>query len=172
LRNGRHGDEGDIKQLQESLHAEFAALELLSKSIPGISGIGQNPRADPTPSVFDDLDDDDEGIQQQGIQIPHYEGEMVPEADEAVPIQLIPITMPSTLQLPPAHPYCVLELGIRKTQANQHLNALKEVIADKSFQYSHVIRPPTSRAMQSRARSAIGKFNDKISFHCRIYTRC
>jgi hypothetical protein len=165
------GDDEPIKRLRESLHADFSAHEGMSKNIAGIPANTLQRPGNPSPPSFDDLDDDDTSSDH-----PMSESQSQP-ADAFVypgplPIHLMPITLPSNLQLPAGHPYCVLEITLRKRRAASQLTALREIIADKSFQYSHVIRPSTSRFLQSRARSAVKNLNKKISFHCRIYMTC
>ena len=65
-----------------------------------------------------------------------------------------------------------MELGLRKQQANRYINALQDVIAEKSFKYTHVIRPAPSKSVITRARNSITKLNDQISFFSRVYNRC
>ena len=68
--------------------------------------------------------------------------------------------------------YRTIELVLRRRQACQHLTDLRGAIADKSFQYSHVLRVAPGKMIRNRARSSIKKLNDVISFHCRAYTKC
>ena len=64
------------------------------------------------------------------------------------------------------------ELKLRMTQAKQSLQALRDAIADKSFQYSDVIRVASRKSVNTRARATIAKLNYKIAFHARVYGRC
>jgi len=56
-------------------------------------------------------------------------------------------------------------------QANKHLSQLRELIADKSFQYSVLICTGNQPAVQTRARSALHEMNAKIGLHARMYNR-
>jgi hypothetical protein len=68
--------------------------------------------------------------------------------------------------------YSPMELELRTKQADRSLQSLRDCIADKSFQYSHVIRVAPRKDVRSRARSVIAKLNQKIAFHARVYMRC
>lgn len=65
-----------------------------------------------------------------------------------------------------------LELTFRKNQANAHLNQLRELIAEKSFQYSDVIRKAPRKGVRTRSRGTIKGINTQISLHCQVYTHC
>jgi hypothetical protein len=64
------------------------------------------------------------------------------------------------------------ELEQRIQQASRSIGILKDLIADKSFQFSHVIRVAPRKGVRTRARSYIAKLNLRISYQCRVYTRC
>ena len=66
----------------------------------------------------------------------------------------------------------LVELSLRKRQAARHLQCVREAIAEKSFQYSHVIRPAPRKNVKTRARSSIAKLSSTISFHAMAYTKC
>jgi hypothetical protein len=65
-----------------------------------------------------------------------------------------------------------IELILRKNQANTHLHQLRELIAEKSFQYSDVIRNAPRKGVKTRARGAIKGINTQISLHCQVYSHC
>jgi hypothetical protein len=46
------------------------------------------------------------------------------------------------------------------------------MIAEKSFQYSNVIRVAPRKSIRTRARMALVELDRRISFHCRAYKRC
>jgi hypothetical protein len=64
------------------------------------------------------------------------------------------------------------ELRFQINCATQHLTNLREMIAEKSFHYSHVIRDAPNKGMRTRSRSIIKKINEKIALTCRLYARC
>jgi hypothetical protein len=65
-----------------------------------------------------------------------------------------------------------VELNLRIQQADKCLQALRDNIADKSFQYSHVIRVAPRKGVRTRGRGAITKLNGIIAYHARVYERC
>lgn len=68
--------------------------------------------------------------------------------------------------------YIPLELSHRILNAERHLNRVRELIAEKSFQYSHVIRAAPRKAVNTRSRTQVKKLNLQISINCRLYTHC
>jgi hypothetical protein len=89
----------------------------------------------------------------------------------AIPIELCPLPMPSTA-LSADHPLQSTEVGLRVSQAKRCLHALQEIIADKSFQYLHVIRKAPRQAIRTRSRNNIKKLNDQLTYYSRVYSRC
>lgn len=68
--------------------------------------------------------------------------------------------------------YTKLELKHRIINAEYHLNRIRDLIAEKSCQYSHVIRASPRKGVNTRSRAQIKKLNLQISFHSRMYTQC
>ena len=68
--------------------------------------------------------------------------------------------------------YRGLEITHRISVAEEQLNHIRNLIADKSFQYSHIIRASPNKGVTTRSRAAIRKLNIQIADHCRSYTRC
>jgi len=67
--------------------------------------------------------------------------------------------------------YKQTEMELRIAQAESHLNHLRELIADKSFHFSELIRPGNRPDVRTRARTAMLQMNGKIAFHARTYNR-
>jgi len=82
--------------------------------------------------------------------------------------QLIPL--PSNGNIGPA--YAELEISYRITHADHHINRIRVLIAEKSFQYSHVIRVSPRKGVNTRSRAEVKKLNLEIAVHCRLYTQC
>ena len=59
-----------------------------------------------------------------------------------------------------------VELGLRKQQAKAQLHQLRELISDKSFLYSDVIRKAPRKGVRTRIRGTIKGINTQISLHC------
>jgi hypothetical protein len=68
--------------------------------------------------------------------------------------------------------YRQVELNLRLQQAARVLSSLRDLIAEKSFQFSHVIRVAPRKGVKTRARSVIAKINNHIGYHCRVYNTC
>ena len=82
--------------------------------------------------------------------------------------QLIPLPSNGNIQ----QDYRQLELSHRISHADHHLNRIRELIAEKSFQYSHVIRVSPRKGVNTHSRAAVKKLNLQISVHCRVYSLC
>jgi hypothetical protein len=80
------------------------------------------------------------------------------------------VALPSNSTLQPV--LGQLELHLRQEQANTHLNRLRDLIADKSFQYSHIIRSAPRKSIRNHARTTIKNLNHEIAFHARVYAYC
>lgn len=92
--------------------------------------------------------------------------------DAAGPIQVEDqiISLPSNENVGPE--YTELELSHRISHAEHHLNRIRDLIAEKSFQYSHVIRVAPRKAVNTRSRAEVKKINLEISVQCRLYSHC
>jgi len=128
------------------------------------------------PAAFDDLNTNAAGCApNDAAASPMPVLSMPPTAVEPEPTIMPPesrqLSIPSTWQSTNIA-YGAVELELRMSQADKTLQALREAIADKSFQYSHVIRVAPRKGVITRARAAIFKINSLITYHCRVYGRC
>ncbi|KAH9959751.1 hypothetical protein BGW80DRAFT_1183207, partial [Lactifluus volemus] len=163
-------DDKHLRQLSESLNAQFLVLQTLRQRVPGISGEFNQIIEDTEPFSFDDLDEEDLMICELNL-YQHSQYSASSPIGQTFSVHSMPLSMPSTSQSPnPLHR--AIELILREQQAARLLNSLRETIADKSFQYSHVLRVAPRKTVSSRARSAVVQLNDWISFYCRVYSRC
>ena len=87
-----------------------------------------------------------------------------------VPIEDQVIALPSTGNT--SDIYRNLEIAHRMSTAEDLLNQIRNLIADKSFQFSHVIRVSPRKGVTTRARAAVKKLNNEIAELSRFYTRC
>jgi len=141
--------------------ADFAALEAL---LPPtfINTLGQYNAFGPSCAEdFDDLDDSEMDA------LP-----LLPAAggSDFIPIEDRHLPLPSHHNS--QHPFAPIELQLRLQQADELLDSLRTSIADKSFQYTHVIRVAPRKSVQTRARSVIAKLNQKICLYSMAYRRC
>ena len=65
-----------------------------------------------------------------------------------------------------------VELVLRRYQAQTHIGQLRDLIADKSFQYSHVIRVTPRKSIKTKGRATVKGLNAQIAFHCQVYSHC
>jgi hypothetical protein len=68
--------------------------------------------------------------------------------------------------------YRDLELTHRIRLAEDQLNHIRNLIAEKSFQFSHVIRVSPRKGVTTRSRAAVKKLNNQIAEHGRLYGKC
>ena len=86
------------------------------------------------------------------------------------PIEEWQIPLPSYVNS--QHPTAKVEFRLRQRQADHILELIRNTIADKSFQYSHVIRVAPRKGVKTRARSAISRLNAVLINHCCTYNQC
>jgi hypothetical protein len=158
-RNPTEEDLKQIEQLRISLNAEFTVLDALQRSVPDISSGFRLMLEEEDASAFDYLDDEE---LEDDVVLKNHPPALV---GDVVPVESCTLPMPSTCDFPHP-PHHALELTLRARQAHRHLEALQGAIADKSFQYSHVIPVAPRKSVRTRAHSAITKLNNVISFHC------
>lgn len=65
-----------------------------------------------------------------------------------------------------------VEIKLRKCQASRLLHQLRELIAEKSFQYSHIMRAAPRKGVRTRSRAVVHELVNKISLHARMYNHC
>lgn len=87
-----------------------------------------------------------------------------------IPIEEQLLSLPSNGNIDSIHRE--LECTHRISLAEQHLNQIRNLIAEKSFQYSHLIRVAPRKAIATRSRAAVTRLNQQIAFHCRMYSKC
>ena len=119
---------------------------------------------------FDNLDDADKGAERPDPSNRNQVEETEPEEPELLPKRR-PLHLPSSHTTPSNHPLQQAELTLRIEQATRYLSALRDAIADKSFQYSHVMRSAPSKGVRTRSRSEILKISDRIAQYSRVYSR-
>ena len=131
---------------QTQLTHNLAILEdLLQKAFP-TANITPALSDDDDSSYFDSLEDaaDDAAISSDPL-----ESDLINPS--AVLPECVPLALPSRgTQLGPAA--VLAEQRERMRQAEKHLSSLRNTIADKSFQYSHVIRLSPQQGVCTQAR--------------------
>jgi hypothetical protein len=87
-----------------------------------------------------------------------------------VPIEEQILSLPSNGNVDSIHNE--LECMHRISLADHHLNQIRNLIAEKSFQFSHLIRVAPRKAVATRSRAAVTKLNQQIALHCQLYSKC
>src|SRR6202522_2876486 len=93
-----------------------------------------------------------------------------PASTGAIPVENQMLPLPSNGNVGQEH--SLLELSYQIQHAENHLNRIRDLIAEKSFQFSHLIRVAPRKDVNTRSRAEVKKLNLKISVHCRLYTQC
>jgi hypothetical protein len=168
----REDDQKDVESRRLALISQFSVLDTLQGSIASALNLPASvidTEANDDAAVFDDLDDEEPRDNILPQQTPRGQAAAAGE-DVPLPEQQF-IALPSNSG--PRHAaHRAEELKLRITQAEKCLQALRDAIADKSFQYSHVIRVASRKSVNTRARATIAKLNNKITYHARVYCRC
>jgi hypothetical protein len=161
----------EIDRQRTLLSAQFELLEASQRRADAAAVRRPTNTHEVESEHFDDLDDDLSPDVTTHV-IPCVTSPRPSETTvETVSPEKRPLIIPSTC-LPSDHPLCFLELRFRESQANRYIIALQEVIAEKSFQYTNIIRVAPRKSVITRARTIITKLNHKISYYAKIYNRC
>lgn len=172
-------DQRDVERMRQVIISQFSILESLNSgtSHPGFVAADSNEFGDA--SIFDDIDNEDPSLdlntsnERVNAAIHEDIGDAAAKglASEVVPPEKKNIPLPSN-SITTQNNTCQIELDLRLDQAAKILSGLRDLIAEKSFQFSDVIRVAPRKGVRTRARSAIAKLNNLIAYHCRVYNRC
>ena len=189
----RHEEQAKLEQLRQLLNNQFGILDSVRQRIQGaVRCLIPFPEAY-NPVAFDGLDDDisqaqtekersyrpmestqqDDAGSDAAIQGSNecFTAEGTNSDDTSILPELRTLPIPSAMDRPLDH-HRDIEMRLRVRQADALLTSLRELIADKSFHYSHILHLATRQPIRSRARSKIATLNAEISLCCRAYTRC
>ncbi len=153
-----------MEKLRQALTTDLICLQSLQSNLNHTESTEPEPE-DPYAELFNISDDEAEEAEPSGSNQFH-------EASDPDHLALLPKRRP--LHLPSSHstinhPLRQAELDLRIKQATQYLAALRNAIAEKSFQYSHVMRLAPSKGVRTRSRSAILKISERIAQYSRVY---
>jgi hypothetical protein len=157
----------EVERLRRKLTTDLIHLQSLQSTLNRTGFTETDVVEEPREESFNDSDDD------VGEADPSGQDQVVDASDPdlVLPPERIPIHLPSSHNTTAHHPLRQAELDLRIKQATRYLAALRDAIAQKSFQYSHVMRKATSNAVRTRSRSAILRISDQISQYSRVYCR-
>jgi hypothetical protein len=169
----RDDDRQQVEKLRTTLGALLAELHRLQTA----AGVFQCPSLPPSAQdgQWEDWDTIVESM---------YQDSPTAEPPTASATANIPNSAPDDPVSPEQQTLCIpsnrnstpafddIELLFRKRQAKTHLLHLRELIAEKSFQYSEVMRVAPTKGVLTRSRGAVKAINLRISFHCQVYGHC
>jgi len=158
-----------VERLRRILDTELNHLQSLRSALhQAASAAVRNVVDDPHEETFNDSDDEDAEADPSGGD--HIIEGRDPELD--LPPERIPLHLPSSYDTnTTTHPFRQAELGLRVKQATRYLAALQDAIAQKSFQYSHVLHSAPSKGARTRSRTAITRITDHVSHYSKVYCR-
>jgi len=126
----------------------------------GPAPIPPHPSHDEDDLSDDDNDDDDswntdEDNNQADQEDVYDDLESIGEnEDDQLPVPVEYQVVPVPSRIPGCDPAdCAIELAVRKTKAEHVLAKVREAVADRSFQYSHIIRKAPTKGVKTRART-------------------
>jgi hypothetical protein len=154
VRRSTPDDQEVVEEKRNALVAMFIHLKDLQTS----AGVIENT-ANENP-ILDDKTKYDE-----------YDEETVSQTTtDITPIERKVIVLPSNGNV--ATNLADLEITFRKRQAHSQLVHLRDLIADISFQFSHVIRRQIRKKIHTRSQKRVKSLHNDLTLHVRIYTRC
>lgn len=156
-KNPSEDNNTQLALLRERLAAEFMALEVTSLATPQIA----------QPNILYDLED---GEAFENIDELDQCNEGASHDLNLHSIERRSLPLPSYLNV--QDPNAAIELSLRVQQAARLLHAVRSTIADKSFQFSHVLRVAPRKSVKTRARNSISKLNVQLGNLCSAYQRC
>ena len=165
--------------MRQLILSHFALLERIRPIIGTAAHVKETGPHEYDDSKFDNLDEEEHEMKNNRDDSSPYGNAFLSE-------EITPDTGPASKFEKPEHKklpipsylgsgecnYRQAELDLRLVQAGKALSTLRDLIAEKSFQYSHVIRVAPRRGVRTRARSTIAKINDMIGYRCRVYEHC
>jgi hypothetical protein len=158
----------EVDRLRRILNTDLIQLQSLHSALyPTASATVRRDAEDLHEESFNDSDDED-------AEAHSFEDRIIEQWDPELdlPPERIPLHLPSSYNTnTTAHPLRQAELALRVKQATRYLAALRDAIAQKSFQYSHVMRAAPSKGTRTRSRTVIIRITDHISQYSKIYCR-
>ena len=185
-REPRDDDWQKLENLRASLAnrmAELTILQAAAGALPAAESqnILRENQLEEWDTIFEGPDEDDDTDEFEGPDQDHptddrpyptsaWDPNASVPTQPHLPVELQTICLPSTRNVTSGHED--IELSLRRDQAKNHLHQLHKLIAEKSFQYSHIIRVAPTKGVRTRARGTVKGMNMKIAFHCEVYSHC
>ena len=146
-----------VEWLRQAMTTDLIHLQSLQSELTNAVFTDTHDAEDPHAELFENLDDD---VAEAEPAEPNQAAEQTDSEQFAVPPERRPLHLPSSHSSPANHPLCQTELTLRLKQVTRYLADLRDAIAQKSFQYSHVMRSAPSKGVQTRSRTTIKKLSN------------
>jgi hypothetical protein len=166
-RDSRDADRHKLETLQRSLASLLVELNRLQTAAGVFPSAQLATRSDD--DVWDDWDNIVEILDEGNAPETPSSPSATPTSEES-DNETQKLHIPSNHNVTPTHD--AIELELRINQAKIHLIQLRELIAEKSSQYSDIIRAAPRKGVRTRARGTVKGINFRISFHCQVYSHC
>lgn len=155
VRRSSPEDQETIDAQRESLAAMFVHLKDLQTAAGIIEHVANEKPILDDETEYDEYEELDEPIAQP--------------VTEITPIERKVIVLPSNGNVETN--VADLEVKFRIIEAQTQLNKLRDLIADISFQFSHVIRGQIRKKVRTRSQKRVKSLHNQLTLHARIYTR-
>lgn len=165
-RSGGNVDHDRIQRLRDSLTTLMSQMKAMQVSVGAVDVPSVPVILDDETLWDDDVDDDGVHLDSHGLS----GGSASALGSAPILVERQVLALPSNGNVPAS--FAPTELARRTEQAASILNRLRNLIADKSFQYSHVIRDAPTKKVRTRAQTKVKSLNADIMVHCRMYSRC
>lgn len=157
----------DVERLWRILTADLILLQSLQSNLKNAKLTQTGNIEDLQHDLFEHSDDeivDDNPSTQDPKDVAN-------DPNDALPPERILVHLPSSHTTTTNQPFQKAELALRIKQATWYLAALRDAIAQKSFQYSHIMQSAPSNAVWTRSQLAILHISDQIAQYSWVYCR-
>ena len=170
----REEDQTQIENLRHDLVQQLAVLDGVRRQAVQEAFESDSTDMSDDAELFDSIDNDENIVNPTiptGLTVAGQSTAAAATHPPVVAPERTPVSLPSNW-LSDNNPFRPIELELRLKQACRTLQTLRDVIADKSFQYSHVIRVAPKKGVRTRARAIIATLNHRIAYLGRVYGFC
>ena len=176
----REEERAQVENLRQQLTSHFAILSSMERRLNILPGPMAHFDDGVQSAEFDKIDQDNApgptGEPLAGATAPPSE---LPDLNLPINPEARTIQFPSNIGLIPGQhglensmmQYRAEELLVRSAQASKLLGKIREAVAEKSFQYSHIQRQAPKKSVKTRSRTVIGKLNHQLALLSKLYGR-
>lgn len=168
-RAGAHPDDDDLQLIERKRQALTAMLvklkRLQNEARVTSSSDGHEPAIEDDEGRFDEITTTEDEADPENIPDAREHGKNLGVAEREI------LALPSNgnVQSPEM---AQLEIGERIKQARRQISRLRDIIADISFQYSHVVQNAPRKSNRTAAQKRIKALHNNLAYNARIYSRC